>query len=547
MARRHPLQPNYSADWADFVSFAEHLRNTTAANGQDLLLVDSGDRHDGNGLSDATEPNGVLALPIFLRQEYDIVAIGNHELYLWENTVQELEVMVRALGDRYISSNVEFLRDGKLYPVGRQYRYFKTPVQKRRVLAFSFLFNLHRVNNCTKITPVVKVVEQSWFKTVLEHFPPREVDVIVVTGHLPVSKKEHDMHILHSVLRAHYRDTPIQYFGGHSHIRDFLVLDETLTGLQSGSFCETVGFLSLNMSDSRLAVKERFFRSYIDFNLDLFQFHTNIYSHAEFDTKKSVSVRKSLREASLTLNLDAVIGNVSRDYYMYRVPLNHPQSIYALLTEQVLPMLEPDSSETAIQDERVIILHTGAIRYDLYRGSYTVNSRYILSPFKDVWMKSTVPKSVAVKIIPVLQHGPPIFSAHNFLVPPHQRYLDAGDFTIQSDFVIESDFESGAELGEVPASVQLNYGYVTYDDFGNDGDDTPHRRMHKYWNPTVVACEQLGDSGDDALVDVIYLDFMIPDITRALRKLGLPVDAPEEYSGKHLGDLIDAFAASGRL
>lgn len=63
--------------------------------GVDLLLVDTGmivsnhlhlltkltssgegDLHDGNGLSDAALPNGVLSNPIFDEIEYDILTIG---------------------------------------------------------------------------------------------------------------------------------------------------------------------------------------------------------------------------------------------------------------------------------------------------------------------------------------------------------------------------------------------------------------------------------------------------------------------------------------
>lgn len=44
--------------------------------GVDLLLVDTGDLHDGNGLSDATKPNGLLSNPIHQEVDYDVLAIG---------------------------------------------------------------------------------------------------------------------------------------------------------------------------------------------------------------------------------------------------------------------------------------------------------------------------------------------------------------------------------------------------------------------------------------------------------------------------------------
>lgn len=42
----------------------------------DLLLVDTGDLHDGAGLSDAALPNGVLSNPIFDEINYDLLTIG---------------------------------------------------------------------------------------------------------------------------------------------------------------------------------------------------------------------------------------------------------------------------------------------------------------------------------------------------------------------------------------------------------------------------------------------------------------------------------------
>lgn len=44
--------------------------------GADLLIVDTGDLHDGNGLSDATKLDGELSMPIFDEIDYDLLTIG---------------------------------------------------------------------------------------------------------------------------------------------------------------------------------------------------------------------------------------------------------------------------------------------------------------------------------------------------------------------------------------------------------------------------------------------------------------------------------------
>jgi 2',3'-cyclic-nucleotide 2'-phosphodiesterase (5'-nucleotidase family) len=46
--------------------------------------------HDGAGLSDATSPDGEISITIFDDVDYDLLAIGNHELYLADVAYQTL-------------------------------------------------------------------------------------------------------------------------------------------------------------------------------------------------------------------------------------------------------------------------------------------------------------------------------------------------------------------------------------------------------------------------------------------------------------------------
>ena len=75
----HLQEPNYSADWGDYVSFAEHLKEKAEEEGNDLLLIDTGDRIEGNGLYDASDPKGNFSREIFAQQGIDLINIGNHE------------------------------------------------------------------------------------------------------------------------------------------------------------------------------------------------------------------------------------------------------------------------------------------------------------------------------------------------------------------------------------------------------------------------------------------------------------------------------------
>lgn len=52
------------------------MKQTAGNMGVDLLIVDTGDLHDGNGVSDATTPDGTKSMPIFTEIDYDLLTIG---------------------------------------------------------------------------------------------------------------------------------------------------------------------------------------------------------------------------------------------------------------------------------------------------------------------------------------------------------------------------------------------------------------------------------------------------------------------------------------
>lgn len=521
----HINQPLYHANWGDFISFTTHLRRIAHSQNQDLLLIDSGDRHDGNGLSDITSPNGLKSTPIFIKQDYDLLTIGNHELYLWENSKQEYETVVNHFQDKYVCSNVDIRLDNGLFvPLGLKYKYFTTPIRGIRVLAFGFLFDFKRFNSGTRVTPMTETIHEPWFQEALKH----EVDLIIIVGHTPISHNWGEFYQVHQYLRQFFPDTVIQYFGGHSHIRDFTVFDSLSTGLQSGRYCETVGWTSVNLdkADLNLPVRQRFSRSYIDFNTDSFKYHTNL--DKEFDTAKGKLVSKLIRETRKELKLDTLIGYVKTNYYVDYVPIDHPKSIFNLLALKILKTLPKSKHE-----ERITIINTGSIRYDLYKGPYTIDSKFIVSPFENIWVNITVPKSVATKVAAKLNDADYISASR--LKPPHQYDLQVQDLST-------SPHQAHFDMQE-----KLPKGYVTHDDFGADGDDTLHRAVVNFPVPNVIQSVEINDEVDSP-VNLVFYSFITPNIIWALKELNFSTEqVPTPYSDIYLGTLLNEFVANNKI
>lgn len=506
----HVNQKQYSADWGDFISFHTRLRDVIEGNGGDLLLVDSGDRHDGNGLSDLTTPNGLYSTEIFTLAEYDIVTPGNHELYVESISTAEYDMVVSIYGDRFISTNVRYLNDESEWVVfgNNTHRYFQTRVNQLNVLSFSFLFDFKWFNQRVDVIPIIDVLEASWFVELVEDYSKNyPVDLILIVGHLPVSHDWLEMYRLHAFFRQYFPQTVIQYFGGHSHIRDFSMIDDYATGLQSGRYCETVGFLSIQNlpKDEEYHIVDEIDRKYIDFNIHSFMNHTGVTNEDEFHTKVGKYTSKKLTAFAKLLGLNDVYGHVPQNYYVSAADYtnNDPKSLLRLLENQILPQLTPKSCtqhKTFVESDsdRIILINTGGIRYDLYKGEFTKNALFTVSPFKNKWrVIPDVPSEIALQLKDILNAGDIILNYKSMKNP--EQYAVAKQ--IGSNEHIESH--------------NISYGHTTKDDLGVEGDDTIHKPLPNYYVPNVI--QSYGQSTSKSeFTNVVYYDFIEPFILHAL-------------------------------
>lgn len=555
------------------------MRRRAAAKGGDLLVVDSGDRVEGNGLYDASTPKGIYTRRVLRQMDVDLLTPGNHELYSAATALAEHRIMVPHFGARYLSSNIDIDvdievdigghgdsdngRDEDADGDGRRWRpfanrsvTFTTPNLGLRVMAFGFLFNFTGNANNTRVRPVGAVVQEPWFQAAMAAAgADGGVDLFVVAAHIDVHAPE--LSLIHDAIRAAHPHTPIQFFGGHSHIRNFRVLDARSSALESGRYCETVGFLSLSgiaSSSQRGGAGEgtaseaglRTSRRYLDFNRAGFQHHSGTTA-ATFDTARGLGLSAAMADYRRRLQLDRLLGCAPRDLSLDRAPYPSPGNWYSYLADHILPtMVRHRGTRGAVP--RIILINGGSQRFDVFRR-FTVDSSFLVSPFDSRFVFArNVPWSVADRLLDYFNADPSPYAAEALAqgeLPAVLRRHSDDDYTVPLD-------HQSSSL-QKPLLSRKRYarigGYTTKDDYGRTGDDTVHDVVTRYDTPKVLQSNaSFPSAAPPQLVDVVFLDFIAPNVAAGLNRLsgGGPytADGFESYMGPDdtLTALIGAYA-----
>jgi len=552
----------------------------------DLLLVDTGDLHDGAGLSDATTLNGEENNQLFEKIDYDILTPGNHELYLSEITYEHFNKFSKRYGDRYVTSNVKVYNPAtsEFEYMGVTHRYFTTE-HGLRIVAFGVMFDMTLNSNASHVIPAHEMIQEKWFQDALDSTEP--VDLYLLVGHNPVTPKHpaSTLSLVHQAIRAKRPHTPIQIFGGHNHIRDFAVYDDKTTAMSSGRYCETLGWLSMSgiwsdtyrgavnpggvsnpgqpaikMTDghTRRILKPWFMvpgilysRRYLDWNRRTFEYHATgsqkkAYAYQNYPQSKiGDSISHKIYDLRHDLNLTKQYGCAPKSWCITCAPFLSNNSIYSLLQDAL--------STVVINDERawnarIMIQHTGSVRFDLPKGPFTYDDTYIVSPFDNTFRYlPNVPYEIASKVLGHLNSGKFIGkrSSNSSIMPLPEPKTEAP--TLDFNLVNPSLPNLGEEcpdagifhnhktqkrsLGRITLkqNPKPHPGYVTHDDFGSAGDDTIHTPIPKYTIPKYFAANgsfPLNGRGMPEVVDLIFLDFIEKDVLQIMQEdLTAPYDA----------------------
>lgn len=548
---------SFSADWGDYVSFAKHMHDKADADGSDLLLIDTGDRVEGNAIYDSSKPRGKFTYEIAKEQHIDLISSGNHELYKANTAEGEYYHTVPDFKGNYLASNLDIYnpKTGKLEPLAPRYKKFSTKNQGIRILAFGFIFDFTGNANNTVVQRVEDTIKEEWFREALKD---KELDLIIVFGHVDIRSDEYKA--LYSTIRSSHWDTPIQFFGGHSHIRDYKVFDDKSVALESGRYMETLGFMSIDGlstggSTKREPVPQKskitFSRRYIDNNLYSLYHHSGKDSKT-FSTKQGLKVTKAIGKARKSLELGERFGCTPQDLWVSRRPYPHNESIFSWIEEMLLPQTIEKSERIQGGGKALVITNTGSIRFDLFKGAFTKDTKFLVSPFTSAirYIKD-VPYKPAAQVLKLLNNEGPIMlemqESNAFMQPPE---VLAARFRPQifaaHDHVFGNSYQDQAQspLMSKDNETKTFPGYTTKDDAGEDGDDTIHSEIQFYNVPNCIE-SRIGFKKDGEhepeRVDLMYNEFIQKWILLALEYAGQKYTSDDTLAyadGKSFTDIM---------
>jgi hypothetical protein len=481
-------------------------------------------------------------------QAIDVITTGNHELYQEDAAAREYNQTVPNFKGNYLASNLDYVNPatGKQIPMAPRYRKFTTKNKGIRVLAFGFLFDFTGNGKNTVVQPVEETIKEKWFQEAIRE----DVDLFLVAGHVTLNGPEYKA--IFKAIRSQNWDTPIQFFGGHSHIRDFAKYDSKAYGLQSGRYMETIGWMSIQgiegkgkksseELDSRASMS--FKRRYIDNNLFGYHYHTGL-NESTFSTEHGKNVSSMIRKARKSLNLDHSFGCAPKDLWLNRAQYPGKDSAFTWLEDEVIPSVavKEDRKDTP----RLAITNTGAIRFDIFKGPFTKDTTYIMSPFvsKFLYIKD-VPYKSAKGVLALINNGGPVFPSAG--VPPVSQLAPPEQISILSDVIppLPSREFYTADGAQAPLGSSekpdLVPGYTTKDAAGDDGDDTLHEPIPFFRVPNCIQSEiSFPKEGEPENVDLVFVDFIQPWILLALQFTGQSYTASdvEVYREETLTDLM---------
>ncbi len=216
----------------------------------------------------------------------------------------------------------------------------------------------------------------------------------------------------------------------------------------------------------------RVLRRYLDWNRYTFEYHAiGKRDDAAFDYNSGTRVSNEITEYRKQLNLGELYGCVPDSYCQTCVPFEDPKNIFTLLSDALATSVVNPAQADKV---RYVFCNTGGIRLDLYKGPFTYDDNFIVSPFRDV---SALHPRRAVPARQRPPRGPQRTAAPTRRGSPRCRSRATCADPVVAPLAelkargLDDSQPRGVTRRQV---VDLDPSYTTKDDFGTDGDDTAH-------------------------------------------------------------------------
>ncbi|KAH9470866.1 hypothetical protein Pst134EA_004783 [Puccinia striiformis f. sp. tritici] len=304
--------------------------------------------------------------------------------------------------------------------------------------------------------------------------------------------------------------------------------------LASGRYMETLGWMSLSGLDEP-EQKPKFTQCYLDANRVTYEFHEG----EKFDTLEGVQTSAKLTRAAEAFDIHHRLGVAPHSFFGYRVLSTSKESLSYLFTG-------PDGVfETIVKNREhsnpmLGIIHTTAMRADLYKGNFTSNDQYVTMPFDNFFQYVVdVPQKTAEEVLGILDAGGPVRNKAQLRqlrrdfetgegIPRDQNFhlghdvneyylawirLQSGDHHHQQHTLMSEGSDSQT------TKTSYEYGYITKDQCPGNGNGAIHTPLPIVDQTEYVATSIPQDSSN--LIDAVFNSSMAKFILEALNEARL--------------------------
>ncbi|CAE6535603.1 unnamed protein product, partial [Rhizoctonia solani] len=236
--------------------------------------------------------------------------------------------------------------------------------------------------------------------------------------------------------------------------------------LQSGRYFDTVGWMSVKLDDNKTPRNLEFSRRYLDNNVPTYMFHTGKKHTSSFHTQQGEGITRHIQEMEKSEALTEVFGYLDSDYYLDREEWNEKAKNNHSIFDFYLDAVEATLVNNTMSPNWLFLSNWGILRGDIYKGPFTKSDFYAISPDdKSPFLYTTVTRDIADQIAKKVQDLEREEKSGSKKTPmPRPETLSA----------IQDESQSRFSLPQKSTASGRTYGWVTEDDCGGDGDDTPH-------------------------------------------------------------------------